>query len=183
MGAALPLAVAACEAPTAELAGPAEAPPPDAGAAAADATVGVSPDAGAESADAEVTDAVLVDAGTIDAATVDAGASVEDVVVAAGFSVVLYDPTCSRHEHVLRVVPRTYAAGTTTRYLGGSHTVELRPDEIARLEAGEALAFATVGDGPIHGHCGLAYRADRVPPDRPRELACVPGGTAMCIPR
>jgi hypothetical protein len=53
----------------------------------------------------------------------------------------------------------------------------------ARLAAGEVLPFASVGDGPNHGHCGLAYRADREPRELPAEVACVPRGTAMCMPR
>jgi hypothetical protein len=121
---------------------------------------------------------VLLDAG--DVVEGDAGVA---VVVEAPFSVRLYDPTCSQHEHGLTVAARAYAAGAVTRFGGGSHAVELSTDEIARLAAGEVLPFATVGDGPNHGHCGLAFRADREPRELPAEVACVPRGTAMCLVR
>jgi hypothetical protein len=189
LGAAVPLGIAACEAPTGELVAARAGAATDAGVAvgldAGDVDARALADAAvAEDVAAPVDGAAPLDGGVLlDAGDVVEGDAGVAVVVEAPFSVRLYDPTCSQHEHGLTVAARAYAPGAVTRYLGGSHTVELSADEIARLAAGEVLPFASVGDGPNHGHCGLAFRADREPRELPAEVACVPRGTAMCLVR
>lgn len=121
-------------------------------------------------------------------ADVDAGARVDvdspsgAVVISETFDVVLNDSTCSGHAHALTVIARTYPEGVPVRYLGGSHLVELLPSELVLLERGARLPYATVGQGPGHGHCGTAWRSSVGPAEPHRPDACeLRNTTATCV--
>lgn len=103
------------------------------------------------------------------------------VVIAESFEVILNDSTCSGHSHSLVVHAGTYPDGVLVRYLGGSHLVALLPSELALLERGARLPFATVGNGPGHGHCGTAWRTSVGPEEPHRPDACaLHNTTAVC---
>lgn len=107
----------------------------------------------------------------------------EGYAILEKFVVILNDPSCSRHTHVLLVDPASYEDDTPISYLGGSHEVLMRPSELVDLAAGAKLPFATVGDGPGHGHCGTAWRESIHGGANPNLTdACVPLGTASCLP-
>jgi hypothetical protein len=94
-------------------------------------------------------------------------------VVRTAFSVLLSDTSCSGHDHECDVAPASYADDTPISFNGpGSHQVDFRPSELMMLEAGAMLPFATVGPGPGHGHCGMAWRTEIAPPTRMRVDAC-----------
>ena len=100
----------------------------------------------------------------------DAGSA---MLVLSSFRVVLNDPSCSGHDHGLVVEAGAYVDDTPVAFLGGSHLVRFRPSELAQLERGEQIPFATSGPGPGHGHCGLAWRDDApYEPSRTRVDAC-----------
>ncbi len=111
------------------------------------------------------------DAGTAsDAALVsDAGLGSPDAasaafVIATGFSVRLNDTSCSGHDHGCTVQAGAYDDDTPIEFNSpGSHTVAFRPSELVLLASGAQLPFATIGPGPGHGHCGMAWRGDLVP--------------------
>ncbi|MFO0728884.1 MAG: hypothetical protein U1E65_34210 [Myxococcota bacterium] len=162
-----------------------------------EADAGATPDAGATDAGAASPDAGTTpldagaDGGTLfpdasenlpDASEPDAGLS--PLTIRSAFYVVLNDTACSRHSHQLQVSPGTWTEDVELRFLGGSHEVRFRISELMRLEASELLPFATVGNGPGHGHCGTAWRQDTVGPEDPNRAQpmCTPGGTAMCLP-
>jgi hypothetical protein len=99
----------------------------------------------------------------------------EMVEILVSMSVQLEDVSCSGHNHWFTVGPRRVRRDERVRFLGGSHLVEFSGEELARIAARERVAFATIGDGPGHGHCGLAFV---------RELgATAPRPTARCRPR
>jgi hypothetical protein len=103
------------------------------------------------------------------------------VVISETFEVVLNDSTCSGHSHSLTVIARTYPEGVPVRYLGGSHLVTLMPSELVLLARGARLPYATVGQGPGHGHCGTAWRSSVGPAEPHRPDACeLHNTTATC---
>lgn len=112
-------------------------------------------------------DATLV----ADASVTDAGAT--RFVVRTAFALLLSDTSCSGHDHECWVEAASHADDTAISFNGaGSHQVDFRPSELMMLEAGAMLPFATVGPGPGHGHCGMAWRMDLAPPTRTRVDAC-----------
>jgi hypothetical protein len=102
------------------------------------------------------------------------------IVVAAGFSVLLNDSSCSHHSHGVDVAAGAYAPDVAVHFLGGSHELVFLGSELALLERGERIPFATIGPGPGHGHCGTAWRTEVGPEERDRIDVCQPRGTAMC---
>lgn len=125
-----------------------------------------------------VQDAGAIDSGVLDAGAIDAGVA---IVVAEGFDVVLNDTLCSRHSHAAHVDAGEYPPNQEVRYLGGSHELIFTGLEIAQLQNGERIPFATVGGGPGHGHCGMAWRREVGREDPTRRDMCTVRGTAMCI--
>jgi hypothetical protein len=105
-------------------------------------------------------------------------------VIAAAFTVRLNDVSCSGHDHECRVDAGAYDDDTPIEFNApGSHTVAFRPSELARLAAGAQLPFATVGPGPGHGHCGMAWRADLLPePSTDRVDSCTTATPAGAPP-
>jgi hypothetical protein len=129
-----------------------------------------------------------IDAGAIDDAAPperDAGPTTSDAVtIAAGFTVMLNDPSCSGHDHECEVAAGTYTSAMLPMFLGGSHLVVFSVDDLARLDRGEQIPFATSGPGPGHGHCGLAWKDGLYEPSRTRVDACTthaPAGTPMAV--
>jgi hypothetical protein len=118
------------------------------------------------------------DAGFMDGGEVDAGFV---LTVRESFGVVLNDTSCSGHSHWLLVEAGDYSGGSPVSYLGGSHEVVFTPSELAMLERGERIPFATIGDGPGHGHCGTAWRESVGDADPNLPNACQVRGTAMCM--
>lgn len=110
----------------------------------------------------------------------DAGAG--PFVITTVISVFLNDPSCSGHDHGFSVSPGTFDDDTPLSFLGGSHLVAFRPSELLRIAAGEQLPFATIGPGPGHGHCGLAWLAGLYTPSRDRIDACTPMSPAEAPP-
>jgi hypothetical protein len=119
----------------------------------------------------------------VDAAPVDVDTSV--FVITSAFLVQLHDTSCSGHDHDCLVEPASYADDAPVSFNGpGSHQVAFRPSELVRLQAGESLPFATIGPGPGHGHCGLAWRGDAPSPARGQLDACdiaTPAGMTPAI--
>ena len=92
----------------------------------------------------------------------DAGAA--PFVIGAAFTIRLNDVSCSGHDHACIAEAGAFADDAPILFNApGSHTVAFRPSELMLLAAGAQLPFATVGPGPGHGHCGLAWRMDLVP--------------------
>lgn len=131
------------------------------------------PDARARDAGIEIP----LDAGFVDAEAIDAGAA---FVIREAFNVHLNDTTCSHHSHGCSVRPAMYLEDTEVHFLGGSHEVVFWASELVRLQNSELVPFATVGAGPGHGHCGMAWRTSVGPEDRTRMDVCATRGTAMC---
>ena len=128
-----------------------------------------------------VAEAPPEDGGSADAALTSDAAVATDAgmgafVIAAGFSVLLDDVSCSGHDHECNVSAGTYATDEPILFNSpGSHSVAFRPSELMQLASGAQLAFATVGPGPGHGHCGMAWRSDLRPaPSVDRVDACAP---------
>lgn len=121
--------------------------------------------------------ALLADA----APTIDAGAAA--FVITQAFVVMLNDTSCSGHDHECGVEPAVYADDTPVSFNGpGSHQVDFRPSELVMLAAGAMLPFATVGPGPGHGHCGMAWRTEIAPPSHTRVDACTTATPAGMTP-
>jgi hypothetical protein len=137
-------------------------------------------DAGAPPTDARPPghDATLV---AIDGSVTDAASAM--FAVAAGFTIMLNDTSCSGHDHDCWVEPTAWADDTPVTFNGpGSHMVAFRPSELVRLAAGEVLPFATSGPGPGHGHCGLAWRTELMPASRTRVDQCTTATPAGMTP-
>lgn len=105
--------------------------------------------------------------------------------VVAAFEVLLNDPSCSGHDHGFSVDAATYMDDTPVEFLGGSHLVAFRPSELLRMAGGEQLPFSTIGPGPGHGHCGIAFKLGAFLPSRDRVDACTTmsppdGAQAVC---
>lgn len=105
----------------------------------------------------------------------------EEFVIREPFAVILNDPSCSGHVHGISVEAATFTEDTPIHYLGDSHELVFYASELMQLERGEKIPFATIGDGPGHGHCGHAWRVEVGPPDMSLIDMCTPRGTAMCI--
>lgn len=126
------------------------------------------------------------DAGADDGAvlTADAAPPVDGAValyvIHEAFDVLLNDSTCSHHSHGCRVEPAAYEEDVPVRFLGGSHEVVFLASELVELERGARIPFATIGDGPGHGHCGTAWRTSVGPEEPMRPGACTTRGTAEC---
>lgn len=142
-----------------------------------------SDDAGA-SPDAPTQDALAADArAPRDGSTVDvttdrpppAVVTGEMVEILVSMSVLLEDVSCSGHNHGFSVGPRRVRRDEVLVFLDGSHRVEFTGDELARIARGERVPFATTGDSPGHGHCGLAFL--------PSLGATTPRPVAQCRPR
>ena len=102
------------------------------------------------------------------------------LVIASAFVVYLNDPSCSHNGHTVYVEPGAWDEDVEISFLGGSHEVRFWVSELTLLEAGERLPFATMGNGPGHGHCGTAWRREVGPFDDTLVDHCTPRGTAMC---
>jgi hypothetical protein len=104
------------------------------------------------------------------------------LVIETAFVVFLNDPSCSHHGHTVHVEAGAWDDDAEVSFLGGSHEVRFWVHELLALQAGERLPFATMGNGPGHGHCGTAWRREVGPFDGTLVDHCTPRGTAMCEP-
>lgn len=123
-----------------------------------------------------------VDAGMgRDASTIDAGPPT--YTIHGAFVVILNDSTCSRHTHSANVSAAVYVDDTPVHFLGGSHELVFKPSELVTLQEGAKIPFATIGEGPGHGHCGTAWRESVGPPDPDpnHQISCATLGSALCI--
>lgn len=102
-------------------------------------------------------------------------------VIREAFTVLLNDTSCSGHDHIIAVSPAEYVDDTPVHFLGGSHLLAFRPSELQQFERGERLPFATIGPGPGHGHCGVAWRTSVGPSEPTRVDVCHPQNTAVCL--
>jgi len=125
------------------------------------------PDVGHDAADigAAVEDAGDPDGGgpRADAEAAWEGDRVAELRVSEEFTILFADYGCVRHAHVATVRPQAWDVDDPVDVLDAYHVVQLRPSEIARLERGERVPFATSGGEATHGHCGLAWRSDSDP--------------------